>query len=456
VTATSPKAAAEDATPAGVRRPIVPTSSQPALPDDPNDVLAEILVPETRGELYPLYHRLRELAPVWKTDVVGLPPGTWALSSFAAVDRVARSASAVNDPRTVRVFDHDGKSGPFYRMLADSMLFLEKPAHDRIRRVVFRAFTPRSVAAFEAMTTEVANDLIDAVVGDGAMDFVRSFSYPLPIRAICRLLGMPPEAQADVERWAWDFARAGDPMTLTPEIGARGDEAALAFRSLFEELLTERRRHPRDDVMTLLVHADEDGERLSLDEAIGTCVLLLQAGHETTADLLGNGLVGLFRHRDQLEWLRANPDATREAVEELLRYDCSVQMSMRLVTTDLEVEGSVIPRGSLAALFYGAANRDPARFEEPDRLDLRREPQHLAFSAGAYYCLGNALARLELRAGLRTLLERLPNVEPAAETFVQRRTMRLRGPQELRVRWSARRQPTVSVPPKASSSGLHT
>jgi cytochrome P450 len=188
--------------------------------------------------------------------------------------------------------------------------------------------------------------------------------------------------------------------------------------------------------MSLLVHSDDDGERLSLDEAIGTCVLLLQAGHETTADLLGNGLVGLFRHPDQLAWLRANPEATRHAVEELLRYDCSVQMSMRLVTADLEVEGSVIPAGSLAALFYGAANRDPARFSEPDRMDLRREPQHLAFSAGAYYCLGNALARLELRAGFRTLLERLPDLAPAADTFLQRRTMRLRGPQQLRVRWT--------------------
>jgi pimeloyl-[acyl-carrier protein] synthase len=300
---------------------------------------------------------------------------------------------------------------------------------------VFRSFTPRAVAALEELTVQVANELLDAVHADGEMDFVQSYSYPLPIRAICKLLGIPAELQPEIERWAWDFARAGDPMSSTPEIAAQGDVAAEGFRSLFERLLSERRLHPRDDVMSLLVQAEEHGETLTLDEAISTCVLLLQAGHETTADLLGNALVGLFRHPDQLEWLRRHPEMTRQAVEELLRYDCSVQMSMRLLTSDVEVEGSVIPQGDLAALMYGAANRDPARFEDPDRLDLHRAPQHLAFSAGAYYCLGNALARLELKAGMSVLLHRLPALAPASPTFSQRRTMRLRGPHELWVRW---------------------
>ena len=151
--------------------------------------------------------------------------------------------------------------------------------------------------------------------------------------------------------------------------------------------------------MSVLTTPDDDGERLSLEEAIATCVLLLQAGHETTADLLGNALVALFRHPDELRFLRDHADATRPAVEELLRYDCSVQMSMRLVTDDLEVEGTVIPAGSLAALVYGAANHDPARFADPDRLDLRRNPTHLAFSVGAYYCLGNALGAHRARVG---------------------------------------------------------
>ena len=297
--------------PKGIERPVLADPGGRQLPDEPDVVLQAILTPETRGELYPLYHRLRSLAPVFESHVQGLPAGTWALSSFAAVDRVARSSAAVNDPRTARVFDHDGRAGPFFRMMADSMLFVDKASHDRIRRLVFRAFTPRAVAALEELTSQVAHELIDAVADGGEMDLVRSYSYPLPIRAICKLLGIPPDLLPEIERWAWDFARAGDPMSLTPELAARGDAAAEGFREMFEQLLAARRRSPSDDVMSLLVRAEEDGETLSPDEAVSTCVLLLQAGHETTADLLGNGLIGLFRHPAQLAWLRRHPDVLR-------------------------------------------------------------------------------------------------------------------------------------------------
>jgi cytochrome P450 len=342
----------------------------------------------------------------------------------------------VNDPRTAKVFDHDGTAGPFSRMLGNAMLFLEKPAHDRVRRLVFRAFTPRAVAPIGTLTEAVAHELLDAVDERGEMDFVASFAYPLPIRAICQLLGMPPDAQEEIEQWTWDFARAGDPMSLTPEIAVRGDAAAEAFHDLFARLLAERRAHPGDDIMSVLTTPDDDGERLSLEEAIATCVLLLQAGHETTADLLGNALIALFRHPDELAFLRKSPDDTRRAVEELLRFDCSVQLSMRLITSDLEVEGARIPAGDLTSLVYGAANRDPLSFPEPDRLDLHRDPTHLAFSVGAYYCIGNALARTEIASALRVLLQRLPDIAPSGETFTQRRTMRLRGAQELPVRWT--------------------
>lgn len=413
-----------------------PAPEPVALPDDPDAVLRLILDPETRGELYPLYRRLRALAPVHQASVSGLPDGCWVLTSYAAVDRVARSASAVNDPRTAKVFDHDGKAGPFSRMLANSMLFLEKPDHDRVRRLVYRAFTPRAVAPLGALTEAVAHELLDAVEARKEMDFVSAFAYPLPIRAICQLLGIPADAQHEIEQWTWDFARAGDPMSVTPEAAARGDVAAEAFHDLFARLLAERRAHPGGDIMSVLTTPDVDGERLSLEEAIATCVLLLQAGHETTADLLGNALVALFRHPDELRSLRNNADATRPAVEELLRYDCSVQMSMRIVTDDLDVEGKMIPAGSLAALVYGAANHDPARFAEPDRLDLRRNPTHLAFSVGAYYCLGNALARTELASGLRVLLDRLPRIAPDGDTFVQRPSMRMHGALHLPVHWT--------------------
>jgi len=423
----------------GVTRELFPSTKESidaARSDDPEEIVACILDPNRRGELYPLYHRLRSLAPAHRTEVAGLPPGCRILTSFRHVDRVARSAAAVNDPRTAEVFDYDGTgSGAFYQVMRHAMLFLEKRSHDRIRRLVYRAFTPAAVAPLREVTEGVAHELLDVVESEGGMDFVEDYSYPLPVRAIMRLLGLPAEVQAALEQWAWDFARAGDPMTATPDTIRRGNEAAIGFREFFDRILDERRRAPGEDLISALVAAEEDGEGLSRDETISTLVLLLQAGHETTSDLLGNALVGLFRHPGELDRLRTRPGLLQTATEELLRYDTSVQMSMRLLTEDIELDDLTLPAGSMVALGYGAANRDPEVFEEPDRLDLDRAPIHLAFSAGAYYCLGNALARTEIQAAFRVLFERIPSIRPARDHFEQRWTARLRGPLELRVAW---------------------
>ncbi len=423
----------------GIRRALFPSAQeaeQAALLDDPEDVVACMLDAERRGELYPFYHRLRTLAPAHSTQVPGLPPGCFVLTRFRYVDQVARTSSAVNDPRTAKVFDHDGTGqGAFFRVMSNAMLFLEKASHDRVRRLVYKAFTPVAVAPLRSLAEAVANELIDAVESDGAMDFVEDFTYPLPLRAIMRLLGLPREAESTIEAWAWDFARAGDPMSATPEIIALGDAAAVGFHDFFDRVLEERRSTPGEDLISALVMAEEEGGKLSREEAISTLVLLLQAGHDTTSDLLGNAMVGLFRHPGELERLRTSPELLPRATEELLRYDTSVQMSMRLVRDEIDLDGVKIPAGSMAALGYGAANRDPEIFCDPDRLDLDREPAHLAFSSGAYYCLGNSLARTEIQAALGVLFRRLPEIRPDGEYFVQRWTTRLRGPLELRVAW---------------------
>lgn len=420
---------------AGIVRPWKsdPETIDPSV--GPDEILDRILDPERRGSLYPLYRRLRELAPAHPNRSPRLPPNCYVLTSHRYVDRVARSTVAVNDPDTARVFDREGKGGAFYELMRHAMLFLEKSDHDRVRRLVYKAFTPRAIEPLRSLTEEIAHSLLDAVAPAGRMDFVRDFAYPLPIRVIGRLLGLSDEAQARIEEWAWDFARAGDPMTATSETLDRGNSAARGFYAFFEEALEARRSHPRKDLMTSLVEAEENGKGLSREEAIATCVLLLQAGHETTADLLGNAIVNLFAHPSELSRLRDERALMPSAVEELLRYEPPVQLSMRLVREPIALEGAMLPAGSLAALVYGAANRDPAAYDEPDRLRLDRGAPHLAFSAGAYYCIGNALARSEIKMALRVLLDRLPSLRPEGATFVQRRTVRMRGPQELQVAW---------------------
>ena len=422
----------------GVPRTIAPTGDDEAIArdlSDPEDLVARVLDAERRGGLYPYYHRLRALAPVHRTEVAGLPPGTCFLTRAADVDRVARSGDAVNDPRTAEVWNYDGiGEGAFYRMMSRAMLFLERRDHDRVRRLVYKAFTPKAVAPLGRLTAEVAGDLLDAAAGRPEIDFVEDFTYPLPLRAIMRLLGVPREEEMTVERFAWDFARAGDPMSATPEIIERGNAAAEGFHVFFGELFDARKRDPASDLISALVHAEADGRALDREEAIATLVLLLQAGHDTTSDLIGNALIGLFRNPDALARLVARPDTVADAVEELLRYDTSVQISMRLARAPIDVGGVTIPEGSLIALGYGAANRDPAVHADPDRLDLDRNPAHLSFSAGAYFCLGNALARAEIAAALGVLLQRAPEIRPATDGYVERWTSRLRGPLELRLR----------------------
>lgn len=405
------------------------------LPDDPEEVVASIFDPARRGELYPLYHRLRELAPVHRTEHPSLP-GVWMLSRYADALAVYRDPRAVSDPAMAEHFNHGGEGGPFYQLLKRMMLFMEAEQHAQVRRLVVKAFTPRSIARVRPITQQYAEQLLDARVADHAMDVIDDFAYPLPLRVIAYIVGVPETDFPEIERYAYDLARGSELSVEADARSRRADEAALGFADYFARLVERRRDDTRDDVLSALICAEEDGQRLSHDELIATAVLLLQAGHETTTDSLGNALVALFRHPEQLERLRRDPDLTRNAVEELLRYDPTNQMNNRLLLDDVVLGDARVPAGDHVAVMLGAVNRDPAQFADPDRLDLTRSiGQHLAFAFGAYYCVGNALARTELQVALRTLLDRLPGLRPADETFEWRSTLRNRGPQRLRVEW---------------------
>jgi cytochrome P450 len=403
------------------------------LPEDPDEIVAHLMDPQRRGEVYPLYHQLRRVAPVHQSRPEVLH-GSWIVTRFADTDALMKSTDAVNDPRVVdQAFNHG--DGTFYKVMGNAMLFLDSPSHQRVRSLVVRAFTPRSIARWKPIAERVAADLCDAVVRDGGMDLVEQFNYELPFNVIAHILGVPSTDFPEVKRLAWDFARAGEKV-VTPDVAQRGDAAARGFIELFEDLAEQRRRRPTDDLITSLVQVEEDGDRLSRTELVANCILLMQAGHETTQDLLGNAMVALFRDPAQLARLRDHPELMSPAVEEFLRYDSSVQINHRLLLRDMTLGDVTVPAGDMVYLFLGAANRDPAQFEDPDRLDITRPPQHhVAFAFGAYYCVGASLARTEIEVGIRTLLDRFPGIRPARDTFEWRDTLQLRGPRRVEVEW---------------------
>ena len=405
------------------------------VPDDPEEIVAAVFDAARRGGLYPLYHRLREIAPVHRTEHPAMK-GVWLVSRFDDALDLYKNPTAVSDPATAEHFNHGGMGGPFYLMLREMMLFLESAQHARVRRLVVSAFTPRSIEHVRPVTQHFADALLDELAPRGEMDVVSEFAYPLPFRVIAHLLGVPDTDFGIIERYAYDFARGSEPSPVVNERTIRADDAALGFRDYFEHLIARRRAERGDDVLSALVNAEEDGDRLTHDQVVATSVLLMQAGHETTTDSIGNALVALLRAPDQLDLLRSEPELTRNAAEELFRYDPTNQFNNRLLLEDVVVDGTRIEAGEQVAIMIGAANRDPRQFPDPDRLQLARPtPQHVAFAFGAYYCIGNALARTELQVALRGLVDRFPALRPAGDTFEWRATLRNRGPAELRIAW---------------------
>jgi len=422
-----------------VKAPGIPASFEPVdwqphgLPRDPDEIVAAIMDPLKRGELYPLYHQLRRVAPVHRNRPEMLHGG-WTFARFAEADALFRNPRVVNDPAVIdEAFAHG--DGSFTNVMRNVMAWLEPEAHARIRDLVRAAFTPRAIARFRPIAEKVAHALCDRVETRGHMELVEDFNYELPFNVIAHILGIPEEDFPRIRSSSWDFARTGE-RVVSDEVARRGDMAARSLVAYFAELIEARRGAPGEDLLSALIAAEERGDRLRHTELVANCILLLQAGHETTQDLLGNAEVALFRHPDQLRLLRERPELTPNAVEEFLRYDGSVQVNHRVMLDDTEVAGVVVPRASMVYFFLGAVNRDPERFRDPDRLDLAREiPHHLAFSFGAYYCLGASLARIETAVGIRTLLDRFPGLRPARDGFEWRNTLLLRGPQRLDVAW---------------------
>ncbi|HEY3062187.1 MAG TPA: cytochrome P450 [Chloroflexota bacterium] len=395
----------------------------------PNQTGVNFYAPELLADPYPWYAELRA------TGIAYFSPPTQPDVRVPILSRYADVQQVLRDPRFGRAGFSKGAltalgDGPLSRAFGQWMLFRDPPDHTRLRGLVNRAFTPRAVEALRTHIDAIVQGLLDKHRGKPYFDLVSGFAYPLPVLVICELLGVPPEDRGRFSVWSAAIGQGLDNLGMgDPEVVRRGNEAAAGLTEYFRGLIHARRGAAVDDILHGLVAAEEQGERLSEDELLATCVLIFFAGHETTVNLIGNGTLALLRHADELARLRSNPALLPGAVEELLRYDSPVQRSGRAVLADVELNGIVLHQGERVNVLIGAANRDPAQFNDPDRLDITRSNavQHLSFAAGIHYCVGAPLARLEAQLALGALLRFAPELRLATDNPAWRATFVLRG-----------------------------
>ena len=385
--------------------------------------------PEFLADPYPTYHRLREEDPVHHS-----PMDFWVLTRYEDVAAVLRDPRFIKEPLVSMVAARFGVSVP--PGVGLSMLDRDPPDHTRLRSLVSKAFTPRVVEGLRPRIQKMVDDLITRAEAVGTMDLIEEFAYPIPVNVICEMLGVPVEDHERFKGWSLDIARGLDSVWLPPdsEIPKRSGAARHAIGDYMRGLIAERRASARGDLLSALIAAEEAGDKLSEDELIATCILLLIAGHETTVNLIGNGTLALLRHPEQLRRLRETPGLITSAVEELLRYDGPVQRTARITSTEVTIGGRTIPRGEMVMPFIGAADRDPSQFSDPDRLDLgRADNRHIAFGWGIHFCLGAPLARVEGQIAIDTLVRRLPRLALASDEPEHRQSLTLRGLKALPV-----------------------
>ncbi|QIY70417.1 cytochrome P450 [Streptomyces sp. RLB1-33] len=376
---------------------------------------------------YAVYDRLRDTAPVHRIAGTDGNPA-WLVTRYEDVREALANPLLSMDKRHALPGSYQGLSLP--PALDANLLNMEAPDHTRIRRLVVRAFTPRRVEQLRTPVRETADRLLDALGPHGSADLIAAYAAPLPITVICDLLGIPGEHRRDFRAWT-DVLVAPDPMRP----GAT-KEAVVAMLGFLTQLLADKRKKPADDLLSDLIAVRDEGERLTEDELTSLAFLILFAGYENTVQLIGNAILGLLTHPDQLAALRANPERFPDAVEEFARHEGPALLAIRrFPVEDVTIGEVTVPAGETVLLSLAAANRDPARFPDPERLDLDRDASaHLALGRGIHYCVGAPLARLETEIAVSALLERLPDLALAAD------------PAELRWRPSLRARGLLALP----------
>jgi pimeloyl-[acyl-carrier protein] synthase len=389
-------------------------------------------VPEFLENPYPFYQKLRENAPAYWFPHQGPTGGMWMATRYSDVavllkdERLGKDATRILPPEKL-------EQGQDRKDLVTS----DPPDHTRLRALVNLAFTPKIVKDLEPRIRQIIAELFDQVRDRRRMDFMPDFAVPLPVIVIAELLGVPVEDRFDFRQWSNVFATSVDAVKANENSIKEGEDAAQQLMEYFKDLIKQRRAQPKGDLISALILVRDGGDRLTEEELLGMCQLLLIAGHETTVNLLGNGLLALLCHPDQLELLKKNPQYMESAVEEMLRYDSPVQRStVRFTLEPITIAGQEIDAGQQVSAVIASANRDPLQFPDPDRFDITRNPnRHLSFGRGIHFCLGAPLARTEARLAFEFLLQEAPNIEFGEGKFVRNGNTFFRGLNSLPVKW---------------------
>jgi cytochrome P450 len=398
--------------------------------------LTNLSEPEVRANPYSLYAKIRSQDPVHWDEIEGF----WTLTRYDDVVSTLRDKQRFSKARGLksalnRLPDEEREvAKPVFDVYSRQMLFADPPYHTQLRGLVNKAFTPRIVARMEPHIQEVVDKMLDDVQESGRMDIIADLAYPLPATVILELLGLPIEERDQFKEWSDDFMATLGVVRHNPKVF----EVARKSVGDLTDYICDRRdqllKDPQDDLLSELVIAEDQGNKLNRHEVVANSILLLVAGHETTTNLIGNGLLALMRHPDQMQKLKDDPSLIDSAVDELMRYDNPVQILWRVAKEDLKIGGKQIKEGQFVNVLVGAANRDPAHFPEPDRLDIEREAgRQVGFGLGMHYCVGAPLARLEGRIAIKTVLRRMPNLRLESEDLTWQENPILRGLESLPV-----------------------
>jgi pimeloyl-[acyl-carrier protein] synthase len=387
----------------------------------------DLMDPQVLANPYPFYDKLRQSGPVvWDEFFKG-----WICGSYKEVTAALRdSRLAANRVTSEKDLIALGLAelAPLYFRLTDQLLFIDGPKHTRLRGLISKVFTPARIEKMKTYLQELVDQMLAEASTRGRMDVIHEIAYPLPVTVIAELLGVPTEDLEQLKKWSDDYAAMLGSFQYIPDNPEEVLDSLQAMTNYFLTIIQGYRNHPNNTLLSDLVIAQEQNQRLDNDELLANCILLLAAGHETTTNLIGNAVLTLLRHPDQLTWLRDDPSLIEGAIEEVLRFESPAQYTVRKAREDVELGGKIIRKNQAIILLLGAANRDPEQFSDPANFDIRRtNNRHISFGYAAHFCVGAPLARLEARTALATMLARFPHLRLASTEVTWRENKNLRG-----------------------------